>query len=394
MKPNSDQYHIGEQGKRNIIFVATTPFAVNAFLRTHLIALARTYNVTLCVNTQVYPLEEEIAHAVRVQHIDIARKISPRHDLRALLQLWRYFRAHHPAAVHSMTPKAGLLAMLAAKLACVPRRFHTFTGQVWATRRGIARTLFKSIDWLIAACASQVFADSVSQCRFLESESVVPTGGVTVLGDGSVAGVDLDRFRPDPTARAALRAQMQISEHIPVFLFLGRMVRDKGVYDLLDAFARINAEHPDWALWMVGPDEDGLQAELEQRSKTLGLRVHWFGRTFEPERYMAAADAFVLPSYREGFGSVVIEAAACGRPAIAYRIDGVIDAIVDAQTGLLVEKGNIDALAAAIAKLGNDRDEMARLGTAAYTRALRDFSSTTVSAAWLAFYATELDRYT
>lgn len=376
--------------KQSLVFVATTPFAVNAFLRTHLLALAETHEVTLCVNTTAYPLVDEVARAVRVRHIDIARKIAPWQDLRALFQLLRCFREIRPATVHSLTPKAGLLAMLAAWLAGVQRRFHTFTGQVWATKAGAGRALLKGIDRLIALCASQVFADSASQCRFLEEEGVVRRSGVTVLGQGSVAGVDLARFRPDPPARAALRAETGVADAVPLFLFVGRLVRDKGVFDLVKAFATLNARHGQWELWMVGPDEEGLQATLQAEGERLGARIRWFGPTPSPECYMAAADVFVLPSYREGFGSVVIEAAACGIPTIAYRIDGVVDAIVENHTGCFVAKGNIEELAQAMERLGSEPEMLSDLGDAARRRAVEHFSSSTVSAAWLAFYGSVL----
>lgn len=378
--------------KHSLVFIVTTPFAVNAFLRTHVLALAEIHEVTLCVNTMAYPLVEDVANAVRVHHIDIARKIAPWQDLRALFQLMRCFREIRPAVVHSMTPKAGLLAMLAGWLVGVPWRFHTFTGQVWANKTGIGRSLMKAIDRLIAVCSSRVFADSASQCRFLENEGVVRRGGVVVLGQGSVAGVDLSRFRPDANARSALRKESGCSNDIPVFIFVGRLVRDKGVFDLVEAFALVNADRPEWELWVVGPDEECLQADLEARGSRLGARIRWFGATLCPERYMAAADVFVLPSYREGFGSVVIEAAACGIPCIAYRIDGVVDAIVENRTGLFVDKGKVQDFSEAIKRLGSDPDMRGELGKAAHSRAVNDFSSSTVSAAWLDFYSAVLEE--
>lgn len=376
--------------KRPLVFVATTPFAVNAFLRTHLLALAEIHEVTLCVNTTAYPLVDVVARAVRVRHIDIARKIALWQDLRALFQLLHCFREIRPVSVHSLTPKAGLLAMLAGWLAQVPWRFHTFTGQVWANKTGVGKLLLKGIDRLIALFASQVFADSASQCRFLEMERVVGRDGVTVLGRGSVAGVDLARFRPDPVMRAVLRAETGVTDAVPVFLFVGRLVRDKGVFDLIQAFATLGARHAQWELWMVGPDEEGLQASLQTEGERLGARIRWFGSTPTPERFMAAADVFVLPSYREGFGSVVIEAAACGIPTIAYRIEGVVDAIVENHTGCFVAKGNVEELAQAMERLGSDPEMLSDLGNSARQRAVEDFSSSTVSAAWLAFYGSVL----
>ena len=379
--------------KHSLIFVATTPFAVNAFLRIHLLALAETYEVTLCVNTAAYPLADDVARAVQVRHVDIERKITPWQDLRALFQLMRCFREIRPDVVHSMTPKAGLLAMLAAWLMGVPWRFHTFTGQVWANKTGVARSLMRTIDRLIVVCANRVFADSASQCKFLENEGVVRRGGVVVLGQGSVAGVDLARFHPDASARAALRTDLGVSNENPVFLFVGRLVRDKGVFDLIDAFALVNAEHHQWELWMVGPDEDGIQADLEARGAHSGARIRWFDSTSCPERFMVAADVLVLPSYREGFGSVIIEGAACGVPCIAYRIDGVIDAIVENRTGLFVDKGDIHSLSDSMKQLGFEQNIRRDLGEAARLRAASEFSSSAVSGAWKKFYSVVLQEW-
>jgi len=380
--------------RKSLVFVATTPFAVNAFLRTHLLALAEIHEITLCVNTSVYPLVDDVACAVQIRHINIARKIAPLQDLWAFFQLLSCFREIRPASVHSLTPKAGLLAMLAGWLARVPRRFHTFTGQVWSTKTGLGRSLLKGIDHLIARYASQVFADSFSQCRFLEKEGVVRPGGVTVLGQGSVSGVDLERFRPDPLARAALRAETGVDDTVPVFLFVGRLVRDKGIFDLVDAFTMLNSRRGHWELWMVGPDEEDLQATLQIKGERLGTCIRWFGPTLFPERFMAAADVFVLPSYREGFGSVVVEAAACGVPTVAYRIDGVVDAIIEDHTGRFVDTGNVAELAQMMERLGSDQETLRHLGEAAYRRAVEEFSSSTVSAAWLAFYSSALREMT
>lgn len=371
---------------RAICFVATTPFAVNAFLLTHMKALVDSCPVTLCVNRSLYPLSDGIDPRIRVVDFPITREISLFRDLRAFLFLVSWFRAEQIAAVHSITPKAGLLAMLAACIAGVRLRHHTFTGQVWATKSGIARVLLKTFDRVIVYAASQVFADSASQCRFLKDESVVRPGGISVLGPGSIAGVDMSRFRPDRGMRDQMRAELGIPDDLCVFLFVGRLTRDKGVFDLVEGFITVAAANPQVELWLVGPDEERLLEQLEQRSRRGTGRMRWLGQTSQPERYMASADVLVLPSYREGFGSVVIEAAACAVPTVAYRIDGVIDAVVEACTGLLVEAGTVDEFAAAMLDLSRDRAGRERLGRQALDRVAKKFSSQAVTAEWVAFY--------
>lgn len=378
--------------KQSLVFVATTPFAVNAFLRTHLLALAQIYEVTLCVNTAAYPLDKEIARSVRVRHVGFARKIALSQDLFALFQLLRYFRAIRPTAVHSMTPKAGLLAMLAGFLVGVPWRFHTFTGQTWDTRKGLVRHFLKALDRLIVILASKVFADSDSQCRRLRDEGVVRDGQIRMLGSGSIAGVDIRRFCPNTHNRAQLRDQLGTAPCTCVFLFVGRLAVDKGVFDLIYAFRELSPLMSKLELWIVGPDEDGLLHALQECAEGCNPLIRWLGPTPSPEYFMALADVLLLPSYREGFGSVVIEAAACGIPTIAYRIDGIIDAVADGSTGLLVELGDTSAFASAMKLLAFHPDLRLRLGKQARQRAIRDFNSVNVTNAWVHFYHSHLNE--
>jgi glycosyltransferase involved in cell wall biosynthesis len=372
---------------KNVCFVLTSPLAVNAFLQGHLRALAEHYHVSLCVNTgeSDYPLR--IDARVDVLHLDIRRRISPWRDLLALLALWRLFRRRKFDLVHSLTPKAGLLAMAAAYLAGVPNRVHIFTGQVWATRKGLGRSLFRHIDRLIALCATVVMADSASQRRFMEGEGVVMPGVTRVVGHGSVCGVDAQRFRPDPQLRAEMRAALKVQPEACVFLFLGRINRDKGVLDLAEAFVELARRRPNAWLWMVGPDEGNLRAEMTRILGACADRVCWVGATAEPERYLSAADVLTLPSYREGFGAVVIEAAAAGIPTVASCIYGLIDAVEEGMTGLLFPAGDVAGLGALMGAQLDQPEKRRELGARARERALRDFSQTAVSQAWCDLYA-------
>lgn len=370
----------------SICFVVTTPFAVNAFLLTHLKALADRWAVTLCVNRALYPLSDRIDPRIRVIDLPIARNISPLNDLRALFFLMAHFRAERYTAVHSITPKAGLLAMVAAHFTGVRLRHHTFTGQVWATRRGLSRVLLKAFDRVIVRAASQVFADSPSQCRFLEVEQIVRLGGISILGPGSISGVDIGRFRPDEGGRRRTRLEQKTGGDVCVFLFVGRLTKDKGIFDLVRAMTETAKANSRVELWLVGPDEERLWERFTQEATSGGARLRWLGQTTRPEDYMAAADVLVLPSYREGFGSVVIEAAACGIPTIAYRVDGVIDAVAENQTGLLVESGDVKALAMAMVELSRDVAGRRQMGKAALDRAVTTFASEAVTVEWVKFY--------
>lgn len=367
----------------HICLVVSSPFTLNAFLGGHLDALGRIYRVTVIANLEDETIAPQVPAGCELLSIRIKREIAIGHDLAALWVLWRLFWRSDFDCVHSISPKAGLLTMLAGKAAGVKVRLHTFTGQVWATRRGASRVMLKCLDRLLAACATNVFADSTSQSNYLVSQGVVRAGKISVLGAGSISGVDTARFRPDATARANVRAGLGIDERSPVLIYVGRMKREKGIVELRHAFRKIRANFPEAHLVLVGPDEDQLLAPADAMRDT---HVHVVGYTTHVERYMAAADLLCLPSHREGFGSVIIEAAACGIPAVASRIYGLTDAIVDGETGLLHPKGDPDALYDVIAHLLAKPAAMARMAQAARSRALRDFSASEIVGAWVAFY--------
>jgi glycosyltransferase involved in cell wall biosynthesis len=213
-----------------------------------------------------------------------------------------------------------------------------------------------------------------------------------MLGSGSIAGVDLKRFCPDAVNRERLRKQIGAGANACVFLFVGRLAKDKGVFDLLLAFRELATVTRDIELWIVGPDEEGLLQALQESALGCDAPIRWLGATPTPEHFMAAADVFLLPSYREGFGSALIEGAACGIPAIAYRIDGVIDAVADGSSGLLVEVGQPTAFASAMKQLALDRELRLRLGHQARERAVHDFSSERVTNAWLEFYRSQMNK--
>jgi glycosyltransferase involved in cell wall biosynthesis len=381
-------------GRPKICFVVSSPMTAEAFLTTHVKALAEHYEVHLVANADPESITHpDLRRAIRIS-APIARQISPFADAAALLRLIGIMRREAFSAVHSLTPKAGLLTAIAAFVARVPVRIHTFTGQVWATRAGAARAVLKAVDRLTVTLDTHVLADSGSQLDFLRVEGVLGRNQGAILGKGSVAGVDHERFRPDEAARVALRAELGIPAEGIVFLFVGRLTRDKGVLDFARAFEKAATARDDLYLILVGPDEHALATELRDACGAHRGRVRLAGASSEPERYMAASDVFCLPSYREGFGSVVIEAAACGLPAIGSRIYGIIDAIDDGKTGFLVEPREPAALCAAMLQLADDAALRSAFAHAARARALAEFPSEALTAAMLDFYMRALQPTT
>lgn len=370
-----------------VCIVVAAPLTLKAFMLGHLEALARIADVTAVADFTREDASFRWPESISRVAIAIARPIAPWADVLALLALSRLFRQRRFDLVHSITPKAGLLAMLAARLAGVPLRLHSFTGQVWVTRTGFMRSLLKGADRLIARLATQVLADSTSQREFLIAQGIVSASKSAVLAHGSICGVDTARFRPDASARERVLRKHGIPPGAIVFLYLGRINRDKGVLDLAHAFAEAGSRCADAHLLLVGPDEGDLRAELASAAGACAARLHNAGLTDRPEDYFAAADVFCLPSYREGFGTTIIEAAAAGVPAIGSRIYGITDAIVEGETGLLFAAGEVQQLALCMITLASDNGLRERLGKDARERAMRDFSSASVSAALLEYYA-------
>jgi glycosyltransferase involved in cell wall biosynthesis len=378
----------------NICIVVAAPITLKVFMIGHISALAERANVTLIADFA--PEDDDFPWPGNVSRIrlPIQREIAPYSDAKNLLALFRLFRRRSFDIVQSVTPKAGLLTMAAAWMANCPRRIHWFTGQVWVTRAGLMRGVLKNSDRLIALLATRVLVDSASQREFLIIQGIVTAAKSAVLAHGSICGVDTARFRPDADARERVRRAHGISSGAMVFLFLGRINRDKGLLDLAHAFAAAGDAHPDAHLLMVGPDEGNLGAALAGAAADCAARLHYAGPTDRPQDYFAAADVFCLPSYREGFGTTIIEAAAAGVPAIGSRIYGITDAIVDGETGLLFEAGDIRQLAQCLRTLAGDASLRRRMGEKAMARALRDFSSVALTSALLELYTQLLARHT
>jgi len=372
----------------SICFIVATPFTANAFLLEHIKKLSLIYDVTLCANLKLFPIAPEFQGInLRIIDIPIERKINIFRDISALIVLCGLFRKRRFNIVHSISPKAGLLGMLAAFINQIEFRVHTFTGQVWVNSNFPQKTFYKALDYLICRLATNIFADSQSQIDFLVREGVCKKNSITTLGPGSIAGVNLDRFKINPLVRKTYRAAMHASENDFVYLFVGRLCRDKGLYDLVAAYRQNHSDlGVDTYLWIVGPDEEGVTAQIKELYPDLSEKIKWVGRSFEVENYMAAADVLILPSYREGFGSVVIEGAACGIPTIAYETEGIIDAIIHDKTGLLAPKFDISSLAKLMHLIAINKNIRENLGANANDRARQYFSSASVTDAWLTFY--------
>ena len=312
--------------------------------------------------------------------IDIARQPSPIKDLISLVKLYRLFKTESFDIVHSATPKAGLLCALAAKLANVPVRLHTFTGQVWVNKQGFTRWLFRFFDKVIIKLNSQCYADSQGQKQYLISQGIGCEKSIKVIGSGSLAGVDVERFNiiPWQEKKASIQAEWDIKDEDFVVTFIGRLSIDKGIMELVSAFNELQKKYQHLHLVLIGPcEEKNIETELVSWVRI--PRLHYLGLTKIPEKYLAISSLLCLPSYREGFGTVVIEAAAMKVPTLGTEIYGLIDAIQNRSTGILVEPRNSEKLKAALEELITNEEYCKLLGEQAFNRCQKEFSTNNMS---------------
>jgi glycosyltransferase involved in cell wall biosynthesis len=370
--------------KQKICFVATVDFSVKTFLIVHLRDLAKFYHLTVITNTNNINFLSDHAVDATVLPIKFSRKINLLSDLFCLIKLIYIFIINRYSAVHSITPKAGLLAMLAAFIARIPLRAHSFTGQVWVTSSGPKRVFLKSIDKLLAMLTTHNLVDSQSQRNFLIKENVLTKKKSLVFGKGSIAGVDLSKFKPNKRVRKSIRSDLALPEDSIVFIYLGRLVKDKGVLDLAYAFSEIEAREA--YLLFVGPDEGVVAQRIKEICLNKIKNIRMIDFTPEPNKYLAASDVLCLPSYREGFGSVVIEAAAMGIPAIASNIYGITDALIDNKTGLLHEPKDIAGIRSKIEWVLTNPLYFKKLSISARERAVKEFDSKLITNEWVRFY--------
>jgi glycosyltransferase involved in cell wall biosynthesis len=248
--------------------------------------------------------------------------------------------------------------------------------------------VLKFFDWLTARLATFNIIDSPSQQQFLINQKVLTKERSIVFGMGSVSGVDLKRFKPSKKVLTEVRHELGIPEDAFVFIYLGRLNKDKGILDLALAFSSL--ENKNTYLLVVGPDEGDFVEEMKRLCGDNIDQLRFVVYTTTPERFLAASNALCLPSYREGFGSVVIEAAAVGIPAVGSRIYGLMDAIAENKSGLLFEAKDVSALSDCLMQLVDNKQLRLRLGQNAKQRAESYFSSKMLVKAWLDYYTMKL----
>ena len=373
--------------KNKIAIVISNVTSTYSYLRPHLDKLSELYDVTLLLKNDAPELLLEIKSPIRVIEIPIERKINIIADVKTFVSLFFIFRRERFKSVHTITPKAGLLGITASFLAQTPIRIHTFQGEFWKNTFGFSRKFFIFLDRLVVFFATNITVVSYSERDFLIKEGILKKSKAKVLGEGTIGGVDLDRFVKNPKMRKIQRARMGYLNNEIVFAYVGRLNIEKGLHTLMDAFSSLFSNHNNARLLIIGQDEDGTGEKLKNFSSQFAsgiVTILPFMRN--PETSLILADALVLPSFREGFGLVIMEAAAMGIPAIGSNIYGISDAIEDGRTGLLSAVGDFNDLSAKMENMITNNEERIKLGNYAYERVVKSFSQDMILGYFIGYY--------
>ncbi len=296
--------------------------------------------------------------------LPMQREIAPVADLVALARLWWLLYRLKPEMTEFSTPKAGLLGSIAAMLCGVPARVYFLRGLKLETCTGLKRRILLAAEWLAAACSHAVLCNSESLRSQALALGVAPESKLHLLGSGSSNGVDVERFQPGPSS---LRDRIGLPLNAPVVGFVGRFTRDKGLPELIEAFDAILAAKPEAHLLLVGwfdASEDALDHDLRSRIRR-HPRIYSTGFVADTAPYYRAMDVMVLPTWREGFPNVVLEAAATGIPVVTTLSTGARDAVVPEVTGLLIPPGYPVAIREAVLQLLRNPERRCRMGRAA-----------------------------
>jgi len=374
--------------KKKICFIVTIFSIADAFLRDHIEALSENFDVYLVANFT----EDDISRVEKLKlkdykSIHIERNINIIKDLKAIIELYIYFKEKGFHTVHSVSPKAGLVTSVAGLMSGVSNRIHIFTGQVWTTKKGLLRYILMTIDWLIARLNTMIMVDGESQRRYLIEHKIVKEKNAIVIGDGSIAGVNTNRFNPTRIVRDDIRKELKIKENKVVYIFLGRLNKDKGIEELLQAFNKLSKEDKNVYLLMIGVDEGNYISRIHEfHNIQSGINFHYYGKTSTPEKLLQAGDVFCLPTYREGFGLSVIEASCLGLPVICTDTYGVLDAMLDNVTGLRCKVQDVESLYQQMKRLSKDSILRNKLGINGRERVLKKFSGKFITHEWVKLY--------
>ena len=347
------------ESKKKLVRITTVPLSLDKILDGQLAFMNNHYEVIAVSSEKEYLIRCAKNEGVRFKHIEMTRKITPFKDFISLIKLISFLKKERPLIIHSHTPKAGILAMLASKITNIPIRLHTVGGLPLMEEKGSKKKMLELIEKLTYSFSTFVFTNSNGLYKYIIDNNYVSKSKLKVIGNGSSNGVDVNYFSPTSVSekeKEKLKSSLGILENDFTFVFVGRIVADKGINELIKAFDTISFQNNAIKLLLVGEQESELDP-LNERTLNLirnNNKIIETGFQKDIRPFLAISNALVFPSYREGFPNVVMQAGAMELPVIATNINGCNEIIVNEKNGVLIELKNNGAIEKAMVRLIED----------------------------------------
>ncbi len=344
---------------RKLIRITTVPISLEKLLENQLTFMSNYFDVTAISADKEHLTQFGKDNKIKTKHIELTRKMTPLQDLKTLWQLYKFLKKEKPEIVHTHTPKAGIIGMLASKLAGVPNRLHTVAGLPLLETKGIKRKVLNFTEKLTYTSATKVFPNSYGLEKIILDLNFLSTKKCKVIANGSSNGIDTNYFNPElynENDKNELREILNINPTDFVFIFVGRLVSDKGINELVDAFTQLNKQKKTNKLLLVGALEtelDPLNKETLEELKT-NKNIISVGYQQDVRSYFAIANTLAFPSYREGLPNVVLQAGAMNLPCIVTDINGCNEIIEHYKNGLIIPVKDENALLEAMKHIINN----------------------------------------
>ncbi|MGX9986172.1 glycosyltransferase family 4 protein [Soonwooa purpurea] len=352
--------------KAKLVRVTTVPISLEKLLGKQLTFMNQYFDLT-AVSSDAIALEKvgDLLE-VKTHPIEMTRKITPWQDIKAVWEMYKFLKRENPKIIHSHTPKAGLVSMLAASLAGVPHRLHTVAGLPLMEAKGLKRKILLAVEKLTYAAATKVYPNSKGLEDFILEHRLTASSKLKVIGNGSSNGIDTHYFRSENLSKQDLenlKKELDIQQDDFVFIFVGRLVGDKGINELIAAFDSISKNNSKAKLILVGTFEEELDplSEITMKKIKSNPNIILAGWQSDVRPYLAVSDVLTFPSYREGFPNVVMQAGAMGLPSIVSDINGCNEIIVEGKNGVIIPVKNEKALEQAMERLIGDKNRFHNL---------------------------------
>ncbi|RMB63832.1 glycosyltransferase family 1 protein [Dokdonia sinensis] len=342
--------------QKKLIRLTTVPISLDKLLEGQLRFMNDHFEVIAISGDEQYLKKITQREGVRYRTLELTRKITPLNDLIAVYKLYRILRDEQPEIIHTHTPKAGIVGMLAGKMARVPLRLHTVAGLPLLETSGLKRIVLNTVERLTYKCATGVYPNAFGLSKIIKDLQFAPHNKLKVIGNGSSNGIDTAYFNPEDFSLEKsneLKQKLGIPQQDFIFVFVGRLVSDKGINELITAFINLAQSESKVSLVLVGPLETDLDPLAPQTLSAIEdhPKIFKLGYQDDVRPYYAFAKALCFPSYREGFPNVVLQAGAMGLPSIVTDINGCNEIVEDGYNGLIIPPKNAEALQKAMEKL-------------------------------------------